>query len=72
MAQLHTLLNSEIQEHEIQPFKMAKQMFRQCMNAGKFIAIHFALQCHTKLEIHCSPNREKRGGIRQTETQFAS
>lgn len=35
MAQLHTLLNSEIQEHEIRPFKMAKQMFRQCMNTSK-------------------------------------
>ena len=35
MAQLHTLLNSEIQEREIRPFKMAKQMFRQCMNTGK-------------------------------------
>lgn len=32
MAQLHTLLNSEIYPNEIRPFKMAKQMYRQCMN----------------------------------------
>jgi neprilysin len=37
MAQLHTLLNSEIQDREIRPFKMAKQIFRQCMNTSKHI-----------------------------------
>lgn len=35
MMQLHTLLNSEIQPHEIHPFKMAKLMYRQCMNTSK-------------------------------------
>lgn len=35
MSQLHTLLNSEIHDHEIRPFKMVKQMFRQCMNTSK-------------------------------------
>lgn len=42
MAQLHTLLNSEINENEIRPFKMAKLMFRQCMNTGKFNAMQFS------------------------------
>lgn len=35
MAQLHTLLNSEIQTNEIRPFKLAKQLYRQCMNTSK-------------------------------------
>jgi neprilysin len=64
MAQLHTLLNSEIQENEIRPFKMAKQMFRQCMNTGEFINLPSKPQCHTTLAIHCSPNRDEWGGIR--------
>jgi predicted metalloendopeptidase len=32
LGQLHTILNSEINENEIRPFKMAKKFFRQCMN----------------------------------------
>lgn len=32
LNQLHTLLNSEIRENDIRPFKMVKQFYRQCMN----------------------------------------
>jgi predicted metalloendopeptidase len=56
MAQLHTLLNSEIQEHEIRPFKMVKQMFRQCMNTGKFIAIVFRASMSDETLLRYSPN----------------
>jgi hypothetical protein len=45
MAQLHTLLNSEIHDNEIKPFKMAKTIFRQCMNQCKFF---FLLQVHNR------------------------
>lgn len=71
MAQLHTLMNSEIQEHEIRPFKMVKQMFRQCMNTGKFIAIIFFTPMSHESLINCSPNREERGGVCETKAQLA-
>lgn len=35
MAQLNSILNSEINPKEIRPFKMAKQMYKLCMNASK-------------------------------------
>lgn len=35
MSQLHTLLNSEIRENELRPFRMAKQFYRQCMNTSE-------------------------------------
>lgn len=36
MEQLHTILNSEIKPDDIRPFKMAKQMFRLCMNTSRW------------------------------------
>lgn len=36
LAQLHTLLNSDINEKlDIRPFKMAKTFYRQCMNTSE-------------------------------------
>jgi len=35
MAQLHTILNNEIDSREIRPFQMAKKFYRQCMNTSK-------------------------------------
>ncbi|KAG5681750.1 hypothetical protein PVAND_011159 [Polypedilum vanderplanki] len=32
LGQLHTLLNNEIHKDELRPFKMVKQMYKQCMN----------------------------------------
>lgn len=34
-GQLHTLLNSEIRENEIRPFRMVKEFYQQCMNTSK-------------------------------------
>jgi neprilysin len=34
MGQIHTLLNSEIHDKDIRPFKMVKQMYRLCMNTS--------------------------------------
>lgn len=35
LNQMHTLLNSEIRENEIRPYKMAKRFYRQCMDTSK-------------------------------------
>lgn len=35
LNQLHTILNSEIHEKEIRPFKMAKIFYQQCMNTSE-------------------------------------
>lgn len=35
MAQLHTLLNSEISPYDLRSFKMAKQLYQQCMNTSE-------------------------------------
>lgn len=36
IGQLHTLLNNEIRDKDLRPFKLVKQFYRQCMNTCKF------------------------------------
>lgn len=36
MAQLNSILNSEVASDDIRPFKMAKQMYRLCLNTCKW------------------------------------
>lgn len=37
LNQMHTLLNSEILESDIRPFKIVKKFYRQCMNTSEFL-----------------------------------
>ncbi|KAL7037420.1 hypothetical protein ACKWTF_009205 [Chironomus riparius] len=35
IGQLHTLLNNEIRDKDLRPFKLVKQFYRQCMNTSQ-------------------------------------
>jgi membrane metallo-endopeptidase-like protein 1 len=35
LGQLHTLLNSEIRNDELRPFKMVKKFYKQCMDTSE-------------------------------------
>lgn len=69
MSQLHTLLNSEILPGDIAPFKMAKQMFRQCMNTSESWRINHLKITLFKSSPITSSNREEWIGFCQAETE---
>lgn len=41
MAQLNTILKNEIHPKEIRPFKMAKQMYKLCLNTSELTHVDF-------------------------------
>lgn len=69
MSQLHTLLNSEILPGDISPFKMAKQMFRQCMNTSESWRINLLKITLFKSSPITSSNREEWIGFCQAEIE---
>ena len=36
MSQLHSLLDADIEKSDIQPFRLAKRFYRQCLNTSEF------------------------------------
>lgn len=67
MAQLNSILNSEIKSDDIRPFKMAKQMYRLCLNTSKS---DYLLNVKKLIpNVFHSKHREKRFRLRQTKVE---